>query len=64
MRERRDMIRLHLQNGVTDLKDIRSSYNEFSGGGDVSAIPYKSKLKMGEPVDKSKYDDDQTYLND
>jgi hypothetical protein len=37
MRDRRDMIRLHLQNGVTDLKDIRESYNKLSDGGDVNS---------------------------
>jgi hypothetical protein len=29
------MIRLHLQSGVTDLKDIRESYNSYAEGGNL-----------------------------
>lgn len=35
MREKRDMMRLHIKNGITNLDDIRSSYNEFKEGGNI-----------------------------
>lgn len=31
MRDKRDVMRIHLQNGVRDLNGIRDSYNTFSG---------------------------------
>ena len=42
MRDRRDMIRLHLQRGVTDLKDIRESYNIYADGGDNEKNKYNN----------------------
>ena len=33
MRDKRDVMRLHIQNGIRDLDGIRNSYNEFKKGG-------------------------------
>ena len=35
MRDKRDMIRLHVKNGVTNLGSIRESYNTYSQGGNL-----------------------------
>jgi hypothetical protein len=33
MRDKRDVMRLHLQNGISGLDNIRESYNTFANGG-------------------------------
>lgn len=33
MRDKRDVMRLHIQNGIRDLNEIRESYNSFGDGG-------------------------------
>ena len=35
MRDKRDVMRLHIQNGIRDLDGIRNSYNEFKKGGNT-----------------------------
>ena len=35
MREKRDVMRLHIQGGIMDLNGIRESYNTFTSGGDI-----------------------------
>ena len=35
MRDKRDVIRLHVKNGVTNLGSIRESYNTYSQGGNL-----------------------------
>lgn len=70
MRERRDMIRLHIKNGVTNLDEIRSSYNEFNVGGNLygdggsKVITYGTPIKMSKPIDKSGASEEQLYVND
>jgi hypothetical protein len=35
MRDKRDVMRLHIQNGIRDLNGIRESYNTFASGGNI-----------------------------
>ena len=63
MRDKRDVMRLHIKNGIRDLGKIRDSYNYFGDGGDTSVIPYRAKLKIGEPVDKTNSKEEQLYIN-
>lgn len=63
MRGKRDVMRLHVKNGIRDLDGIRESYNTFADGGDTKVIPYGTKLKTDKPIDKSKYNSEQEYLN-
>ena len=63
MRDKREVMRLHIKNGIRDLDGIRESYNAFADGGDTSVISYGTKLKVGEPIDKSGAKEEQLYIN-
>ena len=64
MRDRRDMIRLHIKNGVRDLDEIRESYNMFADGGDAKAVIPYGRQKIGNTViDKTNATEDQLYIN-
>ena len=63
MRDKRDVMRLHIKNGIRDLNGIRESYNTFADGGDSNVIPYGKKLKTYKPIDKSNYNPEQEYIN-
>ena len=63
MRDKRDVMRLHIKNGIRDLDGIRGSYNAFADGGDSNVIPYGKKLKTYKPIDKSNYNPEQEYIN-
>lgn len=44
MKERADLIKLYVSNGVTSLNDIKKDYNSFDGGGIIdTSIPLKSR---------------------
>lgn len=47
MRDRQQLIRMHVQNGVTKLNDIKESYNSFGDGGDmINITPKHQSNKM------------------
>lgn len=39
MRDKRDVMRLHIKNGIRDLDGIKDSYNSFGDGGFTNKFP-------------------------
>lgn len=39
MKQRADLIKLYIDNGITSLKAIRDDYNSFDDGGDIQELP-------------------------
>ena len=61
MRDKRDMIRLHISNGIKNLNNIKDSYNEYADGGDV--INYGTKIKLDKPIDKTDSQPEKIDIN-
>ena len=57
MRDKRDVMRLHIKNGIRDLDGIRSSYNEFKRGGgiDIYGNPITSTINYNPEQQRSNY---------
>jgi len=56
MRDRRDVMRLHLSHGINSLDDIRENYNTYDNGGQQSLYIGK-KIKYNKFGDPISYDD-------
>ena len=50
MRERRDIMRLHIQNGISDIKEIKTRYNSLGDGGDKTDLISKPKYTGSDSV--------------
>ena len=46
MRDKRDVMRLHIKNGIRDLNGIRESYNTFASGGNIYDGPTEKTNQM------------------
>lgn len=57
MRERRNVMRLHIQSGISDIDEIKSRYNSLGEGGDkTNIVDYKNKPKNPANVIKERLD--------
>lgn len=46
MRDKRDVMRLHIKNGIRNLNDIRESYNTYANGGNIYGGPRPGSNQM------------------
>ena len=58
MREKAEMMKVAIKNGITNLSDIRQKYNEFAKGGNLFYNIWKQRMQDYKHID---IDNDNTY---
>lgn len=54
MRDKRDVMRLHIKNGIRDLNGIRESYNTYANGGFTNKFPWEENPNTPENKEAAK----------